>query len=205
MDLTISMDVESNPGPNWTPDKWSLNKKNQILSSPTLRNTNTLGKQHYPNSLCPCTSRRFVYSRQDLLHLNRFPLQQTPDVKPQVSIHCVAKWKYRGTRAGRDVQDMRKRRALNIPVITSCESDNNKRLTSRKYECSQLWTFTLVKTFKEPTAAKIVPRCSIFWEEDINHKLPALNDTFLSTLNAHAPIKLIRIHNLPCPYITTWN
>ncbi|XP_074627054.1 uncharacterized protein LOC141885070 [Acropora palmata] len=43
---------------------------------------------------------------------------------------------------------------------------------------------------------------SIFSEEDINHKLATFNDTFLSTLDTHAPIKTIRIRSCPCPYIT---
>ncbi|KAK2552989.1 hypothetical protein P5673_025703, partial [Acropora cervicornis] len=43
---------------------------------------------------------------------------------------------------------------------------------------------------------------SIFSEEDINHKLATFNDTFLSTLDTHAPIKTIRIRSRPCPRIT---
>ena len=42
----------------------------------------------------------------------------------------------------------------------------------------------------------------IFSEEDINYKLATFNDTFLSTLDAHAPIKSIRIRSRPCPYVT---
>ena len=33
-------------------------------------------------------------------------------------------------------------------------------------------------------------------------KLATFNDTFLSTLDAHAPIKSIRIRSRPCPYVT---
>ena len=43
---------------------------------------------------------------------------------------------------------------------------------------------------------------SIFSEEEINYKLATFNDTFLSTLDAHAPIKSIRIRSRPCPYVT---
>ena len=38
--------------------------------------------------------------------------------------------------------------------------------------------------------------------KDINYKLATFNDTFLSTLDAHAPIKSIRIRSRPCPYVT---
>ena len=45
---------------------------------------------------------------------------------------------------------------------------------------------------------------SIFSEEETrtNYKLATFNDTFLSTLDAHAPIKSIRIRSRPCPYVT---
>ena len=43
---------------------------------------------------------------------------------------------------------------------------------------------------------------SILSEEEINYKLATFNDTFLSTLDAHAPIKSIRIRSRPCPYVT---
>ena len=44
---------------------------------------------------------------------------------------------------------------------------------------------------------------SIFSEEDINYnKLATFNDSFLSTLDAHASIKLIRIRSRPRPYVT---
>ena len=43
---------------------------------------------------------------------------------------------------------------------------------------------------------------SIFSEEEINYKLATFNDTFLSTLDAHAPIKSIRIRSRPCSYVT---
>ena len=39
---------------------------------------------------------------------------------------------------------------------------------------------------------------SIFSEEDINYKLATFNDTFLSILDAHAPIKSIKIRSRPC-------
>ena len=38
--------------------------------------------------------------------------------------------------------------------------------------------------------------------KDINYKLATFNDTFLSTLDAHAPIKSIRIRSRPRPYVT---
>ena len=38
--------------------------------------------------------------------------------------------------------------------------------------------------------------------KDINYKLATCNDTFLSTLDAHAPVKSIRIRSRPCPYVT---
>ena len=51
---------------------------------------------------------------------------------------------------------------------------------------------------------KIEHRFSFFIEIDynINYKLATFNDTFLSTLDAHAPIKSIRIRSRPCPYVT---
>ena len=41
-----------------------------------------------------------------------------------------------------------------------------------------------------------------FYQEEINYKLATFNDTFLSTLDANAPIKSIRIRSRPCPYVT---
>ena len=160
MDLTIAMDVESNPGPNWTLDELSPNNQSQISSS-SLISEITSSEAHYANSLRTCTARRFVYSRQELLLLNPFPLQSTPHVQPQGSHHCVAKRKYRGTRAGKKVRDKLRSIARKIPVIISRELNSNKRLLMVKSGISQLRTLTLVKIAKEPTAAKIVPRCMI--------------------------------------------
>ena len=57
--------------------------------------------------------------------------------------------------------------------------------------------------FTADLATKCDKFLSIFSEEDINYKLATFNDTFLSTLDAHAPIKSIRIRIRPCPYVTT--
>ena len=57
--------------------------------------------------------------------------------------------------------------------------------------------------FTADLATKCDKFLSIFSEEDINYKLAAFNDTFLSTLDAHAPINSIRIRIRPCPYVTT--
>ena len=56
--------------------------------------------------------------------------------------------------------------------------------------------------FTADLATKSDKFLSIFSEEDINYKLATFNDTFLSTLDAHAPIKSIRIRSRPCPYLT---
>ena len=51
--------------------------------------------------------------------------------------------------------------AHKIPVIIPRELNSNKRLSMVKSGSGQLRTLTLVKIAKEPTAAKIVPRCVI--------------------------------------------
>ena len=56
--------------------------------------------------------------------------------------------------------------------------------------------------FTADLATKSDKFLSIFLEEDINYKLATFNDTFLSTLDTHAPIKSIRILSRPCPYVT---
>ena len=56
--------------------------------------------------------------------------------------------------------------------------------------------------FTADLATKSDQSPSIFSEEDKNRKLATFNDTFLSTLDAHAPVKSIRIRSRPCPYIT---
>ena len=56
--------------------------------------------------------------------------------------------------------------------------------------------------FTADLATKLDKFLSIFSEEDINYKLATFTDTFLSTLDAHAPIKLIRIRSRPRPYVT---
>ena len=43
---------------------------------------------------------------------------------------------------------------------------------------------------------------SIFDGDDVNAKLNILNYAIQSTLDAHAPIKTIKIRNRPCPFIT---
>lgn len=43
---------------------------------------------------------------------------------------------------------------------------------------------------------------SIFDGDDVNVKLNILNSAIQSTLDAHAPIKTIKIRNRPCPFIT---
>ena len=56
--------------------------------------------------------------------------------------------------------------------------------------------------FTSDLATKSDKFLSIFSEDDINYKLATFNDTFLSTLDAYAPIKSIRIRSRPCPYET---
>ena len=56
--------------------------------------------------------------------------------------------------------------------------------------------------FTSDLATKSDKFLSIFSEDDINYKLATFHDTFLSTLDAHAPIKSIRIRSRPCPYVT---
>ena len=74
----------------------------------------------------------------------------------------MAKRKYRGTRAGKKVRDKLRSIARKIPVIIPRELDSkNKRLSMVKSGSGRLRTLTPVKISKEPTAAKIVPRCMI--------------------------------------------
>lgn len=44
---------------------------------------------------------------------------------------------------------------------------------------------------------------SIFSENDVNTKLNMFNTVFQSTLEAHAPIKTLKIRSRPCPYVTS--
>ncbi|CAB4026746.1 Hypothetical predicted protein [Paramuricea clavata] len=44
---------------------------------------------------------------------------------------------------------------------------------------------------------------SIFTKPDVDSKLATFNSVLLSTLEAHAPVKRIKIRSRPCPYVTT--
>ena len=48
----------------------------------------------------------------------------------------------------------------------------------------------------------MVLHCERFVRESCAKKLATFIDTFLSTLDAHGPIKSIRIRSRPCPYVT---
>lgn len=43
---------------------------------------------------------------------------------------------------------------------------------------------------------------TIFSEDDVNAKLRTFNDVLQSTLDAHAPVRTIKIRSRPCPYVT---
>ena len=43
---------------------------------------------------------------------------------------------------------------------------------------------------------------NIFQGNDVNTKLDSLNDTLQYTLNLHAPVKIIKIKNRPCPFVS---
>ena len=56
--------------------------------------------------------------------------------------------------------------------------------------------------FKTDLTSKNDTLLSTFTENEVNSKLKKFNDVLLSTLQSHAPIKTIRVHNRLCPYIT---
>ena len=43
---------------------------------------------------------------------------------------------------------------------------------------------------------------SIFSESNVNSKLDKFNDVLLTTLAVHVPVRITKIHNRPCPFIT---
>ena len=43
---------------------------------------------------------------------------------------------------------------------------------------------------------------SIFTESNVNSKLDKFNDVLLTTLAVHAPVRITKIHNRPCPFVT---
>lgn len=89
------------------------------------------------------------------------PIKVTPHVQSQGYHHCVVKLKYRSTRVGEKIRDRLRVRSGKIPVVISGKLGSNKRLAKVKSGSGRMRTFASAKISKEPTAAKIVPRCMI--------------------------------------------
>ena len=86
-----------------------------------------------------------------------------------------------------------------LPATSHTDEEVDIAVISQQGVTSIITPICLPQTW-QPRSDKFL---SIFSEEDINYKLATFNHTFLSTLDAHAPIKSIWIRSRPCPYLTT--
>jgi ribosomal protein L31E len=71
--------------------------------------------------------------------------------------------------------------------------------------------YTLTRSYKDYTTEKGSPpplhqdrkNDSIFSNSNVNSKLDKFNNVLLTTLAVHAPVKITKIQNRSCPFITT--
>lgn len=176
-DLTIALDIEWNPGPDFMLSSGTRNIQPQSISGPMLNTSNCYAALTSPFANSLCIHRRITYSRAELLHL-RFYENNRPiisvDYSPCLSIdldnnNSETKFRksreYRGCRAGWKVRERRKVSAYSISLVITNSSRSRGPQEKRKIINYNGWCPSVIPVKLSikpgPTSPKIIPKCMV--------------------------------------------